>query len=186
MRNNPINLKDPEGLSHDRNTCNNFSVRMSIHPGGKRGVTMMDMDFHLAKIKWGCCKEVKFVQIAKSGLYGNWHIDDSKEQPWYHRDYSWNKKLHEANLGDEPGCKPGLEGAICRRLPRFTQTFETCAICTKGTEKNRNYGCIKWGHIIRFGNVVKIWPGERVRGIKPSRPTETFNKLTNYKFQYIE
>ena len=194
VKNNPVNLKDPKGLSSQ---YGEFEVEMdpngTHHHDVTRGYTGVFITFVLSKS--ACCKEVKFVQIVKTSV-SRWHVDTSDENLkrgiyWYGGGEDESYQVYQyraALLKDKPGCD------IC---PILTQRFETCAICTKGKDaklegnKKRNYGCITWGHFIRWGRVRKIWVGKNyydsyihLKGIKLSPPTAIFNQLTKNTFEY--
>lgn len=65
---------------------------------------------------------------------------------------------------------PGFDGAPASRIAGNTQSqhFETCAICTRGQDKDSYYGCVSWGYDISATNVFTEAPFGRVSRGAPS------------------
>jgi len=90
------------------------------------------------KLPRGCgeCEQIRFVQATQKLPWGKiplrWHLDTSRaNRPYY------------------PGPPGGPRGAIMEDNPGFlfisgNQLFETCAVCAKGKDQGKVYGCLTW------------------------------------------
>jgi hypothetical protein len=70
-------------------------------------------------------------------------------------------------LHDTPGF-PGTGGVNRTAGQTLSQHFETCAICTQGTDLNAYYGCVSWGFDVDAANNFTEVPFGRVSKGTPS------------------
>jgi hypothetical protein len=91
------------------------------------------------------------------GAGGNTHF--GSRTPGHSPDRAW--------LHDTPGF-PGTAASSRTAGQTLSQHFETCAICTQGTDLNAYYGCVSWGFDIDAANNFTEVPFNRISKGTPS------------------
>ncbi len=160
-RNDPVLHVDPRGLAAASTKCKvKITGQIDITLSGLPASLATKVPGSNAQIIWqpgkstkslACCQEAKFSQIASS-LYikvngkeafaskPSWHADSG--DTYYHirgEDDTWITGEPLEDMGDTPGGKDW-------KIKIVVQKFETCVVCTKGADKGKVFGCVKWGH----------------------------------------
>ena len=164
---NPISRSDPWGLVSSGEYIpwrGLFDIRIRDDIQNRHDIgSLARIDFRPFLNAQACCDEITLGQIVQTGetykyrkavfwwrsrtIFHDWHVDKSfplvEAEPWIKgRVYPLQAV---ATLHDFPGDDNTWEF----RVIALSQAFETCAICMGGTEKGANYGCVKWGHLLR-------------------------------------
>jgi RHS repeat-associated protein len=122
----------------------------------------MHGDFKLDTKYASCCTKLDIIQTAETYVYNDLsildaesdtHIDGTgRERPFYGFARPYNHREEESGPGfpavdthDDPG--KALGWSATREL---WQNFETCAVCTEGSEKGQVISCIYWGQHWRY------------------------------------
>jgi RHS repeat-associated protein len=163
VSNDFLNNMDQNGLWKYVAGKGKFSGKLGhLPPDDDSGFGKVSSAFSLSfdpdkeKFKNKCCSKVKFIQIyymdvtysiptVFPGLVNRkWTIDAGADiMPYYPNGAFANPRLNSSSMTDSPHFKSlwrYMYGSI------LVQSFEVCAICSEGHDKNDVYGCLSWYH----------------------------------------
>ena len=198
----PVLYVDPQRLESESAVSTSQPVEPRPRTPGTFDITISDTErkgiSSTADIRYTptdqqkrCCNNIRMIQVVETEVQRTgWdineppHLDAPKkgkegkdEQPWPFYPYqvpggcdgkfAKGKGKGECELEDDPGC----EGEV----KKLSQSFETCAVCTKGGLKAVNFGCRKWGHYKLKGQPLQRWGAGYA--LTPNEPSPTFLRV---------
>ncbi len=168
---NPVAYTDSAGLWKIDLSIGDFSAVMG--PDGSANAvpyaSSIELRFNHKREKFApgaghCCTEIRFIQIhipkddLRSSSYNSCPGDGSRwcldnvgsdiRNPFYPYG-AWNNPSISA-FPSQMNDSPRAAMAINRRTSSYLHEFEVCAVCSKGIDAKDVYGCMTWGHDMRY------------------------------------